>query len=98
MGMGSNVTIVDRSLARLKQIDELYGDKLNTLFSTTDAIEKHLKFSDVVIGAVLIPGAAAPKLVTRKMLKLMKPGSVLVDVAIDSPSQPRGPPQMGLFR
>ncbi|MDG1986339.1 MAG: alanine dehydrogenase [Halieaceae bacterium] len=83
MGMGSNVTIVDRSLARLKQIDELYGDKLNTLFSTTDAIEKHLKFSDVVIGAVLIPGAAAPKLVTRKMLKLMKPGSVLVDVAID---------------
>ncbi len=83
MGMGAKVTIVDRSLARLKQIDELYGDRLSTLYSTTDAIEKQLAISDVVIGAVLIPGAAAPKLITRDMLKLMKRGSVLVDVAID---------------
>ncbi len=83
MGMGAKVTIVDRSLARLKQIDELYGDRLSTLYSTTDAIEKQLAVSDVVIGAVLIPGAAAPKLVSRDMLALMKPGSVLVDVAID---------------
>jgi alanine dehydrogenase len=83
MGMGANVTIMDRSLSRLKTIDELYGDRLNTLYSTTDAIEKQLAVSDVVIGAVLIPGAAAPKLVTRDMLKLMRPGSVLVDVAID---------------
>ncbi|MGK0500183.1 MAG: alanine dehydrogenase [Oceanicoccus sp.] len=83
IGMGAKVTIVDRSLARLKHIDELYGDRLTTLFSTTDTLEKQLMVSDVVIGAVLIPGAAAPKLVTRDMLKLMKPGSVLVDVAID---------------
>ncbi|MCP3908662.1 MAG: alanine dehydrogenase [Oceanicoccus sp.] len=83
MGMGANVTIMDRSLARLKAIDELYGDRLKTLYSTTDAIEKQLAISDVVVGAVLIPGAAAPKLVTRDMLKLMRPGSVLVDVAID---------------
>jgi alanine dehydrogenase len=83
MGMGAKVTIVDRSLSRLKQIDELYGDRLSTLYSTTDAIEKQLASADVVIGAVLIPGAAAPKLISRAMLKLMKPGSVLVDVAID---------------
>lgn len=83
MGMGAKVTIVDRSLPRLRQIDELYGDRLSTLYSTTDVIERQLAVSDLVIGAVLVPGAAAPKLVTRKMLKLMKPGSVLVDVAID---------------
>ena len=83
MGMGARVTIVDRSLARLKQIDELYGDRMSTLYSTADTIEKQLAVSDVVIGAVLIPGAAAPKLVSRENLKLMKPGSVLVDVAID---------------
>lgn len=82
-GMGANVTIMDRSLARLKQIDDLYGERMNTLYSTTDAIEKQLAQADVVVGAVLIPGAAAPKLVTREMLKLMKAGSVLVDVAID---------------
>lgn len=82
-GMGADVTILDRSLLRLKQIDELYGNSINTLFSTVDAIEEQLKQADMVIGAVLIPGAAAPKLVTRGMLKLMKPGSVLVDVAID---------------
>jgi len=82
-GMGANVTILDRSLPRLKQIDELYGNSISTLFSTVDTIEEQLKQADMVIGAVLIPGAAAPKLVTRDMLKLMKPGSVLVDVAID---------------
>ncbi len=83
MGMGADVTILDRSLARLKQIDELYGERLNTLYSSVDAIEQQLKLADLVIGAVLVPGAAAPRLVTRTMLQLMKPGSVLVDVAID---------------
>ena len=83
MGMGAKVTIVDRSLARLTQIDELYGDRLSTLYSTFDTIEQQLASADLVIGAVLIPGAASPKLVTRKMLGVMKPGSVLVDVAID---------------
>ncbi len=83
MGLGARVTLLDRALPRLKQIDELYGSRITTLFSTTDAIEQLLPTADAVIGAVLIPGAAAPKLITRPMLKLMRPGSVLVDVAID---------------
>ena len=83
MGMNANVTILDRSLDRLKYLDELYGDRITTLYSTHDAIEERLTESDLVIGAVLIPGAAAPKLVSRAQLKLMRPGSVLVDVAID---------------
>ena len=82
-GLGADVTILDRSLARLKQIDEVFGTSIKTLYSTTDAIERHLQEADLVIGAVLIPGAAAPKLVSREMLKLMKKGSVMVDVAID---------------
>ena len=83
MGMGAHVTILDRSLDRLKYLDELYGDRITTIYSTHDAIEERLPDTDLVIGAVLIPGAAAPKLVSRKQLGLMKPGSVLVDVAID---------------
>ncbi len=83
LGMGANVTIFDKSIARLRELDELYGPRLQTMYSTTDAIEHLLPHADVVIGAVLIPGAAAPKLITRDMLKLMQSGSVLVDVAID---------------
>jgi alanine dehydrogenase len=83
VGLGANVTILDRSLPRLKQIDELFDGKIKTLYSTTDAVESQLKQADAVIGAVLIPGAAAPKLVSRDMLKLMRKGAVLVDVAID---------------
>ena len=83
MGMSARVTVVDRSLDRLKYLDELYGDRLTTIYSTHDAIEERLPETDLVIGAVLIPGAAAPKLVARSQLKLMRPGSVLVDVAID---------------
>jgi len=83
MGMGADVTVFDRSLPRLKYIDDLYGDRLNTLYSTEEAIEEHLSTVDLVIGAVLIPGAAAPKLVRRDQLSIMEPGSVLVDVAID---------------
>ncbi|MBL0028518.1 MAG: alanine dehydrogenase [Rhodanobacteraceae bacterium] len=83
MGLNAHVTILDRSLDRLKYLDELYGDKITTLYSTIDAIEDLLPMTDLVIGAVLIPGAAAPKLVSRKHLSLMRPGSVLVDVAID---------------
>lgn len=83
MGMGANVTIADRSLARLKQIDDLYGERLSTLYSTRANIEQLLPTVDAVIGAVLVPGAAAPKLLTKDMLALMQPGSVLVDVAID---------------
>lgn len=83
MGLNANVTILDRSLDRLKFLDELYGERLNTLYSTQDAIEELLPHTDLVIGAVLIPGAAAPKLISRAQLKLLRPGSVLVDVAID---------------
>src|SRR6056297_2054775 len=83
MGMGADVTVFDRSLPRLKYIDDLYGERLNTLYSTEEAIEEHLSTVDLVIGAVLIPGAAAPKLVRRDQLSIMEPGSVLVDVAID---------------
>lgn len=83
MGMGARVTVLDRSLERLRHIDELYGDRLTTLYATQDAIQAHLPDTDLVIGAVLVPGAAAPKLVTREQLKLMRPGAVLVDVAID---------------
>jgi alanine dehydrogenase len=83
MGMGAHVTILDRSLDRLKYLDEIYGDRITTIYSTHDAIEERLPDTDLVIGAVLIPGAAAPKLVSREQLKLMRPGSVLVDVAID---------------
>ncbi|MCW8194722.1 alanine dehydrogenase [Proteobacteria bacterium 005FR1] len=82
-GLGAQVTILDRSLPRLKYIDELYSGRMKTIFSTTDAVERCLRSADLVIGAVLIPGAAAPKLVTREMLSIMKPGAVLVDVAID---------------
>ena len=83
VGLGANVTILDRSIPRLKQIDETFNGRIKTLFSTTEAIENQIKTADAVIGAVLIPGAAAPKLVTREMLSLMKKGSVLVDIAID---------------
>ncbi|MDZ4254987.1 MAG: alanine dehydrogenase [Sulfuritalea sp.] len=83
LGLGAQVTILDRSLARLREIDNDFGGRIRTLFSTHDAIEAEMRMADAVIGAVLIPGAAAPKLVTREMIGLMKPGSVLVDVAID---------------
>lgn len=83
MGLGANVTIIDKSLARLKVLDEQFGPRLKTLYSTTDMIEQALSHADLIIGAVLIPGRTAPKLVTKAMLVNLKPGSVLVDVAID---------------
>ena len=83
MGMGAQVTIMDRSVKRLQEIDTCYGDRLQTLYSSPANIESLLPRTDAVIGAVLVPGAAAPKLITREMLDLMQPGSVLVDVAID---------------
>lgn len=83
MGLGANVVVIDRSLERLYQLDLQFGSKINTIYSTTDAIEHHVTTADLVIGAVLVPGGSAPKLVTRSMLKHMRPGSVLVDVSID---------------
>lgn len=83
LGMGADVTIADRSLARLQEIDELFSGRIKTLYSSKQALAELLPVTDAVIGAVLIPGAAAPKLISRDMLSTMKPGSVLVDVAID---------------
>jgi len=83
IGMGAKVTVIDRSVPRLKYLDELFENRLLTLYSTTDAVEQAVARADLVIGAVLVPGAAAPRLVTRAMLKKMKPGAVIVDVAID---------------
>jgi alanine dehydrogenase len=83
MGMEAHVTVIDKSLHRLKELDLQFGSKINTLYSTKDAIERHLHEADLVIGAVLIPGAAAPKLITRDIVKNMHSGAVIVDVAID---------------
>ncbi len=83
MGMEANVTVLDRSIERLEQLDLQFGGRLNTIYPTKEALEEYLFSADLVIGAVLVPGAATPKLVTRGMLGGMKPGSVLVDVAID---------------
>jgi alanine dehydrogenase len=83
VGMGAKVTILDRSLPRLNWLDITFDSRLTTLYSTADALEQAVSRADLVIGAVLVPGAAAPKLVTRAMLRQMKRGAVVVDVAID---------------
>jgi alanine dehydrogenase len=83
VGIGADVTVIDKSLAVLRHLDEIYGGRVKTLYATRDDIERLLMQADLVIGAVLIPGATAPKLVTRDMLARMKPGAVIVDVAID---------------
>jgi alanine dehydrogenase len=83
VGLGAEVTILDRSIPRLRELDELFEGRARTRFSTIEAVEHEVFAADVVIGAVLVPGASAPKLVTRAMLKSMQPRSVLVDVAID---------------
>lgn len=82
-GMGAEVTIVDRSLTRLRELDDIFAGRVRTRYSTVEAIEEECFAADLVVGAVLIPGAAAPKLVTREMLSGMREGSVLCDVAID---------------
>ena len=83
MGMEAHVTVLDRSLQRLKELDFQFGCMLNTVYSTREALARYVASADLLVGAVLVPGAAAPKLVDRSMLRTMKPGSVLVDVAID---------------
>lgn len=83
VGMGADVTILDRSIRRMQQLDDIFKGQVKTVFSTQDAVEEHVLSSDLVVGAVLIPGAAAPKLVSREMISNMMRGAVLVDVAID---------------
>ncbi|UTA49429.1 alanine dehydrogenase [Simiduia sp. 21SJ11W-1] len=83
VGMGADVTILDRSLPRLRQLDTEFDGRLRTVYSTADAVEQYAIEADLVVGAVLIPGAAAPKLLTRDIISRMKKGAVVVDVAID---------------
>lgn len=83
MGMGANVLVIDKSIERLYQLDLQFGSMINTVYSTTDSIEEHVTSADLVIGAVLVPGGSAPKLVRKNMLSQMRPGSVMVDVSID---------------
>lgn len=83
LGMGASVTVLDRNLTTLRQLRRQFGPHLNTVYSTMEAIEHHCIIADLVIGAVLVTGAAAPKLITRDIVKRMKSGSVIVDVAID---------------
>jgi len=83
MGLEASVTVIDKYLPRLNELDMQFGATLNTIYATMESIEQHVINADLVIGAVLIPGAAAPRLVTEDMIKKMQKGSVVVDVAID---------------
>jgi alanine dehydrogenase len=83
LGMGADVTVFDRSISRLQYIDTVYGGRIKTLMASKHAIERELKQADLVIGAVLVHGAKAPKLVSNELVAQMKSGSVLVDIAID---------------
>jgi len=83
VGMGAEVTILDRSIERMRELDDLFGGRVRTVYSSAGALEDEVAAADVTIGAVLIPGASAPRLVTRDMLSTIEDGSVLVDVAID---------------
>ena len=83
LGMGADVTVIDRSMERLSELDEQYPGRLRTVYSTAEAIERHANDADLIIGAVLVPGASAPKLISRDMLGQLRQGAVMVDVAID---------------
>ena len=83
VGMRANVTVVDRSHKRLRELSSQFGSSLQTVYSTTEGVESLVAEADLVIGAVLVSGATAPRLVTRDMVRRMKPGSVLVDISID---------------
>src|SRR6202011_327154 len=83
MGMEAHVTVIDRSLPRLYELDMQFGSQLHTLFSTVENIEREVVGADLLIGAAVVPGAAAPKLVSRELVRAMQPGSVIVDISID---------------
>jgi alanine dehydrogenase len=83
MGVEAYVTVIDKSLPRLYELDMQFGAQLHTLFATMDNIEREVAAADLVIGAVLVPGAAAPKLVSRELVRAMRPGTVVVDISID---------------
>ena len=83
VGLGAHVSIIDLNLNRLRELDDIYDSQIVTLASNSWTISETLRLADLVVGAVLIPGASAPKLVRKEMLKFMKKGAVMVDVAID---------------
>jgi alanine dehydrogenase len=83
VGIGAQVVVLDQSLERLYSLEKRYGSSITTLHSTANAIEEQISSADVVVGAVLIPGASSPKLITKNMLSVMHPGSVLIDISID---------------
>jgi alanine dehydrogenase len=83
VGMGARVTVLDKSVDRLRQLDLIFGNRINTVYSNAQSVEDAVLDADLVVGGVLVPGAAAPKLVTRSMISRMKKGAVVVDVAID---------------
>ena len=83
VGLGARVTVFDKSLPRLRQLDELFDGRVNTQYSTLHALDLAVTQADLIVGAVLVPGAAAPKLIQREQLARMRPGAVIVDVAID---------------
>lgn len=83
MGLEAHVTVLDKNLARLQELDMQFGPMLNTIYSTVDAVETLIAGADLVVGAVLVPGAATPRLITENMVRQMRRGTVLVDVAID---------------
>lgn len=83
VGLGAHVTVIDRDINRLRYLDDLFGGRIDTRYSNMQNIEDAVLHSDLVIGTVLVPGAAAPKLITKAMVEKMRPGSVIVDVAVD---------------
>jgi alanine dehydrogenase len=83
LGLGAHVILIDKNLNRLRELDDIYNGQVVTLASNAHTVRESLRLADLVIGAVLVPGASAPKVVRRDMIKLMRPGSVVVDVAID---------------
>jgi len=83
LGLGAQVTVLDRSMDRLRELNDIYGGRVTALYSSKSVIDKLLPDADLVVGAVLVPGSAAPKVVSRAQVAMMKPGSVIVDVAID---------------
>lgn len=83
LGMGAEVIVLDKSLKRLQQLDTIFGGRVSTCVSSPETLQEHLPGAELVVGAVLVPGAAAPKLVSRALLRQMRPGSVVVDVSID---------------
>jgi alanine dehydrogenase len=91
IGMGASVTVAGHNMDQLRHVSEVFGSRVRTVFSARSAVETLCRRADLVVGAVLVPGAAAPKLITAETVKAMKPGAVIVDVSIDQYARCGGP-------